>query len=160
MKTNFFTELEKFNINQYSLGIIFKDGVTTITLLPKANLNDKATKLKPLSLSAFTTEIDEHFFETLSENLNDTSTFFSNVEKYERKLEIQKNETQEIKEKKEKIKNLEEKIDKIFTAENFEPKKEENKIVKLCKEIITLDEKNKKAIEYQQKINNLTNKLF
>jgi len=158
--TNFFTELEKFKIDAYSLSIVFKNGICTISLLPRGNANDKAINLKPLILSAKTEEMDLNFFNTISKNLENTSTFFSNTESYEKKLKIQQEETAEKKELKTKIKKLEDKLSEIFENESFNPKEEESKILKLCKDILTLDSNNKNAKRNIEKINNLTNTLF
>jgi len=160
VNTNFFTELEKFKINAYSLSIVFKNETCTISLLPKGSAKDDATNFKPLTLSAKTKEMDLEFFNTISKNLENTSTFFSNTESYEKKLKIQQEETAEKKELRATIKKLEEKLSTIFDNETFNAKEDESKILKICKDILTLDRNNKKAKLSIENINNLTNTLF
>jgi len=158
MKTNFFTELEKLNLNEISISLIFKDEKVTVLVLPKTKAKDNATNLKPITLCATIEEMDNKFFDTVGKPLKDTGVYFSNVLNFEKDKAEKEQQTAEKKEQKNQATKKEDKLNTLVKSDDFNPNESKSKVLLLCKEILVLNPNSKLAKQWNTKINELTSK--
>lgn len=156
MKTNFFTELKKLDLKQLSFSVFFKENTVSISVLPKSNSEDNATKLKPIVLRGTIEELDNLFFENLSTPLKDTAKFFSNIEEYQIQKSEKEKETQQAKDLKKEIKSLEEKLSKIVSEAEFNAEESKPKILIIVKDLLELSNNNTLANHWKLEIEKLT----
>lgn len=131
MKTNFFQQIEKLNINSEMHFVIKKstNGFSVGILIKRKGLEDQASKLvPPMTLKGTAQELDERFFETISKPAKETDDFFSNLASYEiqlkdaaKKTKMQEtNQSKENREKETRKKKYDEQMKKVIELENKE----------------------------------------
>lgn len=94
-KTNFFTELSLIGLKHVLLEIRLADnGSMTIFVIPKSEEISKSNTMReafkiimPFTLTAFPDDLDDNFFDTVSEPLAETGKVISNMESYRANLE-------------------------------------------------------------------------
>lgn len=159
--TNFFSELKKLNLKQLSFSVVFLDDIMTVSVLPKSNATDNATKLNDLRLSGTSEDLDTHFFDKLNTPLKNTAVFFDNVENYEKEQAEKLKETQQAKNLKKEIEKLEEKLTKVVGVEDFNIIENKDAITSLYTKLLAMSKTNTLANYWEKEIKKLdTPKLF
>lgn len=131
MTTNFFQHIEQLNINSEMHFVIKKstNGFSVGIMIKRTGLEDQASKLvPPMSLKGTAKELDEQFFDAISNPAKKTEQFFSNLADYEIQLEEaskkskmeQSNQTKENREKEARKKKFDEQMKKVSELENKE----------------------------------------
>lgn len=131
MKTNFFQQIEQLNVCSEMHFVIKKseNGFSVGILIKRLGLQDQASKLVPaMTLKGTAQELDEQFFNTISNPAKKTDEFFSNLANYETRLEEvsnktkmeQNNQTKEGREKEARKKKYDEQMKKVSELEGKE----------------------------------------
>lgn len=160
MKTNFFTELAKLGAGQISLSVTYSsdDNLMAISVLPiDTSFTDEGLKkLKPFSASVAPEELDQEFFNAISNPIKETKKLIFNTKEYLEQQETAKKLTAKEKEKTDKVakhvkelKALMEKEDEILSNKA--------KISNLIKDIKNLDSEHSYAIKCSKKLLELEN---
>ena len=91
MQTNFFSLIDQMNISGFLKLVIAKtgDGKMVLTvLLNNDQCTDKAQQLiKPMNLTAEVSELDAHFFESITKPMQHTSSLLDSMQQYMADLE-------------------------------------------------------------------------
>lgn len=169
---SFFQKLDEFDFTNLEIKIVKKNGKFTLSLLPKSEAKDVAIKnIIPLAITGTPAELDENFFEVVSKPLEKSLGIISNIEDYEKasekaeaeKKEIADKKKQEDEEKKkfsETIKKLEDAIEEIVSAEDFDITKSKEKLQDAVNKVLVMDKSNKLANKWDAKIKEVAPSLF
>lgn len=144
---NFFKQLQLTGIKNVHIEVKYaEDGTITVAVTPKSTATDAALKsIRPLLITGSVDEMDSEFFGTVSGSLSQTQQMFNNVENYEAdKTEAEKN-TQEQKDKADKLKKAEEALKKIVGAKEYKPGQDRKKVLKLAEDVLLIDPNNAAA---------------
>lgn len=156
----FFTQLAATGLKNASISIqVDANGIMTVAMATKTTATDNAIKaLIPIILTGTTAELDEGFFPTINQPVQNTQVVFNNVENYNAQLaETEKNLSASKKAKEEAAqKKVADKKTKneTETAINFDAPKEEvsqAEIVEVEEEIAELIEEVKETPSLKQK---------
>lgn len=156
----FFTQLAATGLKNASISIqVDANGIMTVAMATKTTATDNEIKvLRPIILTGTTAELDEGFFPTINQPVQNTQVVFNNIENYnaqlaetEKNLSASKKAKEEAAQKKvadKKTKNATE------TAINFDAPKEEvsqAEIVEAEEQIAELIEEVKETPSLKQK---------
>lgn len=150
----FFSKLSNLGLESLTIKVIYtKKETATVMIVPHSAAKDTAlSELKPLSLSGSTTEIDDAFFERISQPLQQTSKLFDTVIAFEAQQAEVSKKTAIEKQKKDAIKKAKEKLEKILGADGYDAEKEKNKTQKAIDELLELDPKNSFGLKAKQEL--------
>lgn len=164
MTTNFFQHIDKLNINSEMHFVIKKtaNGFSVGIMIKRKGLEDQASKLvPPMTLKGTAKELDEQFFEAISNPAKKTDEFFSNLGNYENRLEeisnktkmAQSNQNKEIREKEARKKKYDEQMKKVNELESKE------KVGEAIAAMPKAEQFPEQAEEIKTKLEELNNKL-
>jgi len=150
MNAEFFTQLKNIGTTDFNLSIslsyLKNENLMTVSLLPiaKDNADPVLKKLKPLTLTATPEELDQKFFEVITEPIKDTVSFISSTSEYIKQQNQLKANTQVEKDKAEKVKKKEKELKELM-GEESELQNNAKKIKSLIVDIMTIDPNNSYA---------------
>lgn len=144
MNTNFFTQMGNLNLKQITISMSFSAEDIMVSILPKSN-SDDGKKIQELNLTATAQELDDLFFEKITEPMTATKTFFSNIEQYNNSLKKAEDNSAHKKSVKDNVKALVTELNKLISNNSFNPLKEHKIAIEKANSILKLDANNKDA---------------
>ncbi len=152
----FFRKLFDLNNSQinFSMSILDREKEKVVVLVTLKNFSgDKALdNIPPIKLKGTLKEVSENFFKVIEEPIRETNYLMNNVKEYLKELKNKAEKTKIEKEKKEKEKKLVETAEKFTSKEDFDIKKSLKTAVKKWQDVLSLNSKNKKAIDALEKL--------
>lgn len=166
---NFFTQLAETEVQNLELKVVTKNDVMSVIITPV--MKDKNKSIVPLTVSGTAQELDEGFFDVITNPLKKAAGLTSNVEEFEKSLEEkpleQKADTTKTepkakaapKPKPYKHQKYLDPILEIINAEGFVLSEENKKpLSEAVNKLLVMDSKNEVALEWEEKIKDLSPK--
>lgn len=158
MKNSFFTQLAKYKGFKATIAVSTDaNGTMVVSFLPKPMVvSDQATtRLKPFNIKGKGEDIDERFFDAITQPLEETVKFFDNSESYMKTLELAKAKSKRETDKKAKLDKLK-KDTKALLEDKERISHNEKKIRSSVLAISKLDPNNRFANEAMETLRNST----
>ncbi|WP_064967844.1 hypothetical protein [Tenacibaculum ovolyticum] len=155
MKTNFFENLKKTNIENITVSVNFNSD-NTVTIItstnPRISKDDALNSLKPIIFTSTIEIADAEFFKTIGEELNKRQRLYSNIEFIEKDREDKATQTKVIKAKNETYKKELEKLENLIKDQTFDARKQEcrKKAEKMIKELLDFKPKCSRTLEIKK----------
>lgn len=88
---DFFKKIAEIGLANVDIKIVVKEDILSVLIDPKSMAKDKSLKLiQPATISGTAAEIDEIFFDTITEPLKKTAGIITNIEEHEKSAEAAK----------------------------------------------------------------------